>query len=114
MAENVNLIKKVYGVNTYSKIIDTNFSELVTPTLPTVNNAVTVQQFFDYYNTLFYDIPVTGESNSHSELVTRSQQYIGGSVIDAEKQALINEINSLRQQIIDLSQTYLSISNITK
>jgi hypothetical protein len=114
MAENVNLVKKVYGVNTYNKIIDTNFTELVTPSPIVVNNTVTVQQFFDYYNTLFYDIPISGDTNSHLELVTRSQQYIGGSVIDAEKQALINEINSLRQQIIDLSQTYLSISNITK
>jgi len=44
--------------------------------------------------------------------VQQSQQYIGGSVIDIEKQALIEEINSLRQQILDLNQTFTSINNL--
>jgi prefoldin subunit 5 len=45
-------------------------------------------------------------------LVERSQQYIGGSVLDAEKQALIEEINSLRQQLLDLNQTFTNINDI--
>ena len=113
MSENVNLVKKVYGVNTYNKVIDTSFSEFIKPVTITPSTNVTIDQFFQYYDQLFYDIPVTGDVNSHAYLVNRSQQYIGGSVIDVEKQALINEINSLRQQIIDLSQTYLTISNVT-
>ena len=113
MSENVSLVKKVYGVNTYNKVINTSFSEFIKPAIITQSTSVTIDQFFQYYDQLFYDIPVTGDVNSHSYLVAKSQQYIGGSVIDAEKQALINEINSLRQQIIDLSQTYLTISNVT-
>jgi hypothetical protein len=78
------------------------------------NNSIclTVEQFFEEYDQLFFDIPVTGEINSHTYLVNRSQQYIGGSVIDAEKQALIEEINSLRQQLLDLNQSFSSISNL--
>jgi hypothetical protein len=109
---NVDLIKQVYGINTYNKAIDTNFTELVSPTPVVTANIVTVSDFFSYYDQLFFDIPVSGSINSHTYLVERSQQYIGGSVLDAEKQALIEEINSLRQQILDLSQTYLNISNI--
>jgi hypothetical protein len=109
---NVDLIKQVYGINTYNKAIDTNFTELISPTLAVTASVVTVSDFFSYYDQLFFDIPVSGSINSHTYLVQRSQQYIGGSVIDAEKQALIEEINSLRQQILDLSQTYLNISNI--
>lgn len=114
MAQSVNLIKQVYGINTYNKVIDTTFSELVTPTPIIPSSTVTIQQFFDYYNQLFYDIPVSGSVNSHNELVTRSSQYIGGSTVSQQEQALINEINSLRQQIVDLSQTYLTVSNITQ
>lgn len=114
MAESVNLIKKVRGINTYTKAIDSSFSEFITVAPVSAPVDISIEQFFGYYDQLFYDIPVTGEEFSHAVLVNRSQQYIGGSVIDAEKQALIDEINSLRQQIIDLSQTYLSISNITK
>lgn len=114
MVENVNLIKKVRGINTYTKAIDNSFTEFITAAPVSEPATISIEQFFDYYDQLFYDIPVTGEEYSHVVLVNRSQQYIGGSVIDAEKQALIDEINSLRQQIIDLSETYLSIGNITK
>jgi hypothetical protein len=113
MAESVSLVKRVYGVNTYNKAIDTSFTELIAPITELPATTISIEQFFGYYDTLFYDIPVDGEINSHSYLVTRSSQYIGGSVIDAEKQALIDEINSLRQQIIDLSQTYLTINKLT-
>jgi hypothetical protein len=113
MTENVILVKKVYGVNTYNKAIDTSFSELIAPPVELPSTTITVDEFFGYYNQLFYDIPIDGETNSHMYLVTRSSQYIGGSVVDAEKQALIDEINSLRQQIIDLSQTYLTINKLT-
>ena len=111
--EKTSLVKKVRGINTYKNVIDTQFHELLVPAIPQPDNNVTVSDFFSYYDLLFYDIPVTGE-NSHSTLVERSQQYIGGGLNDPEKQALVEEINSLRQQLIDLSQTYISVSNITK
>lgn len=108
----VQLVKEIYGVNTYSKAVDTNFTELVstieTPTIP----VVTVDDFFQYYEQLFFNIPVSGSTNSHQYLVNRSQEYIGGSVIDAEKQALIEEINSLRQQLLDLNVNFSTINNL--
>ena len=111
MAE-VNLVKEVRGMNTYKKVVDTTFSELVTPVPVTAAPSVTVPDFFAYYDQLFFDIPVSGNINSHTYLVQRSQQYIGAGVIDQEKQALIEEINALREQLITLSSTYLNISNL--
>jgi hypothetical protein len=110
--EDVTLIKEVRGINTYKKVIDTEFTELVSPVEVTPAPIVTVADFFNYYDQLFYDIPVSGSTNSHTYLVERSQQYIGGSVVDQEKQALIEEINSLREQLVELGQTYLNISQI--
>lgn len=112
MATNVDLIKQIYGLNTYTKAIDTNFTELVSPVVETVTTDVTVEQFFQYYDELFFNIPVSGSINSHQYLVNRSQEYLGGSVIDAEKQALIEEINDLRQQLLDINQNFSSINNI--
>jgi hypothetical protein len=109
---NVDLVKQIYGLNTYSKAIDTSFSELITPVTTPTETAVTVDDFFVYYDQLFFDIPVDGDINSHKYLVERSQQYLGGSVIDAEKQALIEEINSLRQQLLDLNQTFTNINQL--
>jgi hypothetical protein len=109
---NVDLVKQIYGLNTYVKAIDTRFTELITPPEEIITNPVTVDDFFSYYDQLFFDIPVDGTINSHKYLVERSQQYLGGSVIDAEKQALIEEINSLRQQLLDLNQTFTNINGI--
>lgn len=111
--EKTTLVKKVRGINTYKNVIDTEFREFLTPAIPEPEGTISVSDFFNYYDLLFYDIPVTGE-NSHTTLVERSQQYIGGGINDPEKQALVEEINTLRQQLIDLSQTYLSVSDITK
>lgn len=109
---NVEMIKEIYGLNTYSKAIDTKFTELVQTVQQATSSAVTVDQFFQYYDELFFNIPVEGSINSHVYLVERSQQYIGGSVIDAEKQALIEEINSLRQQLLDVNQAFTNINDI--
>jgi hypothetical protein len=85
---NVDLVKEIYGINTYTKAVDTSFTELISTA------------------------PVSGSINSHVYLVERSQQYIGGSVIDNEKQALIEEINSLRQQLLDLNQSFTNINDL--
>ena len=111
--QKVQLIKEIYGTNTYSKAIDTDFSELFTQPAPIIEPVVTVEDFFEDYDELFFNIPVSGSINSHTYLVERSQQYIRGSVLDAEKQALIEEINSLRQQILDLNQTFNTVNNLT-
>lgn len=107
---NVQLIKEIYGINTYTKAVDTNFTELISPVQPVTASVVTVEDFFQYYENLFFEIPVSGSTNSHQYLVEKSQEYIGGSVLDAEKQALIEEINSLRQQLLDLNVNFSSIN----
>lgn len=112
MAE-VSLIKEIYGLNTYSKAVSTNFTELVAPAPEGGAPTISVEQFFQYYDDLFFTIPVSGSVNSHTYLVERSQQYVGGSVIDNEKQALIEEINSLRQQLLNLNQSFTNINNIS-
>ena len=109
---NIELVKEIYGTNTYSKAVNTSFSELIVPAQPLTASVITVEDFFEYYEQLFFQIPVSGSTNSHQYLVNRSQEYLGGSVIDAEKQALIEEINSLRQQLLDLNINFSSINNI--
>lgn len=112
-ARNVELIKKTYGLSTYRKAIDTSFTELVSTETDEEDVVLSVDQFFEQYERLFFDIPVSGSINSHGYMIERSTQYVGGTIQDQERQALIEEINSLRQQLLDLGQTYLTISNVT-
>lgn len=112
MDQKVNLIKEVYGRNTYTRVIDTSFSELYTPSTAPTSSQVTVEQFFDYYNQLFFQIPALGAVNSHEYLVKRSTEYIGSTVLTDNELAYIEEINSLREQLLEANQNYLSLNNI--
>jgi hypothetical protein len=110
MAEQVQLVKQVYNKDQYQKVIDTSFTQLVQPTTATTGSTLpSVNQFFDYYNQLFFDIPKFGETNSHEYLIKTSQEYIGiTNVVNDEIQALISEITELRQENLELQQQLLT------
>ena len=73
----INLNRVVFNKLKYEKTIDTSFTELKPPT-PEVDevDTLTVEQFFQAYNNLFFEIPKTG-INSHNELIQTSTEYIG-------------------------------------
>jgi hypothetical protein len=110
MAEQVQLVKQVYNKDQYQKVIDTSFTQLVQPTTAATGSTLpSVNQFFDYYNQLFFDIPKFGETNSHEYLIKTSQEYIGTTnVVNDEIQALISEITELRQENLELQQQLLT------
>jgi hypothetical protein len=110
MGQQVKLVKRVYDKNQYQKVIDTSFTQLVQPiTAATGSTLPSVNQFFDYYNQLFFDIPKFGETNSHEYLIKTSQEYIGTTnVVNDEIQALISEITELRQENLELQQQLLT------
>jgi len=109
MAEQILLTKLVYDKNQYQKVIDTTFTQLVQPAPQATGSALpTINEFFDYYNQLFFDIPKFGEINSHEYLIKTSTEYIGASsVVNDELQALIDEVTELRQENLDLQQQLL-------
>ena len=113
MAEKVQLIKEEYGRLTYTRVVDTSFSELYTPVTASAapGTQLSVEAFFDAYNNLFFQIPATGDVNSHEYLVKRSGEYLGGGVLTDNEKAYIEEINSLRQQLLEANANFLSLSN---
>ena len=105
MAEQVQLNKTVYGKITYLNVIDTQFSQLLQSQTEIVDNTITIDQFFQAYNDLFYEIPVEGDVNSHLELIIRSTEYTGVNQNAGEIDALLDEINQLRLENLTLQQT---------
>jgi len=112
MKQEVTLEKEIYGAATYRKVVDTQFTQLLTPVAPTEDN-FTVDQFFRMYESLFYQIPIDGELNTHEYLVRRSQEYIGASVLTNNEKALLDEINSLRQQLLEANKSLTDIARLT-
>jgi len=113
MAEKVQFTKQVFDKRTYIKTIDTSFNELgaevteqelTTPTLPTV------QEFFDMYNVLFYQINELGPTNSHQYLIKTSSDYIGTTEDNSLIDLLQLEIANLRKELLSQQQVMADIS----
>ena len=99
--QRIDLIKKVYSKSEYPRIIDTKFNKLgVMSVNEQLATTITVNQFFEYYNELFYEIPAFGATNSHEYLVITSGDYINFDGNNAEIQALQNEIAQLRKDLL--------------
>jgi hypothetical protein len=106
----INLNKKVYAKNQYEKVIDTKFSQLAnTPSPSSTTPTISIEEFFQNYNQIFFQIPKEGETNSHEYLVKTSSEYINFTPINEDIQALIDEINLLQQQNLELNQQLVDL-----
>lgn len=109
MAEQVNIVRKIFGKTSFENVIDTQFKELVPSDQAAIIATDTdVPRFFKDYDNLFYDIPVTGSTTSHEEIIKRSSEYVGISLTDMQ-----DEIETLRQENVSLkNQLFLISQNI--
>jgi hypothetical protein len=105
MSEKISLSKNVYSKTQFEKTVDTQFTQLSSPALTAQIETQTVAQFFNNYQTLFYQIPKEGENNSHQYLIKTSQDYAGAVQNDTDLTALLDEIDSLRLTIFEQQQT---------
>ena len=102
MAEEINLNKEVFNKRAYLKTIDTSFKELGVPTIQEqITTQPSVQEFFDLYNTLFYNINELGPTNSHEFLIKTSQEYIGFEEENEIIELLQAEIATLRTELLN-------------
>lgn len=113
MSSIIDLSKQVFEKQQYQQVVDTSFTELtVGGTAATATPATplpSIQEFFDTYGQIFYDIPKTGETNSHQYLVNQSSAYIGGEGTNEEIAALLAEVTALREENLQLQQQLLDI-----
>jgi hypothetical protein len=107
----ITLTKPIYNKTQYEKVIDTSFNQLglTSPTSSFVAPTISVAEFFQNYQELFFSIPKFGNADSHEYLIRTSTDYVGSSTVtDNTVQALIDEITQLRQENLDLQQQLLS------
>lgn len=108
--EIISLNKTEYNKNQYQKVIDTSFTQLIQPqvTSSAVIPTISVDEFFQNYQQIFFQIPKFGNTNSHEYLVKTSQEYIGSTTNDDLIQALTDEITQLRQENLSFQQQIIS------
>lgn len=111
--EQVSIKKQVYNSKQYKQVIDTLFTQLVTPVQ---NNEIiaeiTVEEFFKEYTDLFYQIPKQGVTNSHEYLIQQSSDYVGEVLLNQDILALQQEITSLREENLQLQEQLLNLARL--
>ena len=103
----ISIEKQVFDKNQFGKVIDTQFSQLLNQQQTEPTPTFTLNDFFTLYEELFYQIPKEGDINSHRAILEREAEYLGISINQEDVQALLDEITSLRQQVLD-TQTIIN------
>tara|TARA_B100000780_G_scaffold268701_1_gene226877 strand:- start:552 stop:1016 length:465 start_codon:yes stop_codon:yes gene_type:complete len=99
--ERIDLIKEVYSKTGYPRIIDTNFNQLGNISVnEQLDTEVSVEEFFNLYTKLFYEIPSFGGVTSHEYLITTSTEYIDFKPDNEIIEALQKEIAQLRRELL--------------
>lgn len=110
MSEPVKIQKTIYNSKDFNNVVNTNFSQFIN-TKPVVATEESINESLDnlynLYNTLYFDIPPSGSDDSHLGIATRSLEFLGLSLDD-----LKNEIETLREENIGLKTQLLAASQI--
>jgi hypothetical protein len=94
---NIKVDKTILGKN--NSVLNTDFSFFLKDTIVP---EFTLEDFFQLYEELFYQIPKEGEVESHRYILNKEAEYLGVQLADdIDIQALLNEITSLRQQLLE-------------
>jgi hypothetical protein len=78
-----------------------------------IDQQPTVDEFFNMYNELFYQIPELGATNSHEYLVKKSGEYIAFDANQDEIIALQNEIAQLRTDLLNTQKQVIELQTGT-
>ena len=97
--------KQVFDKDQFGKVINTQFSQLLNQQQDELTPMFTLDDFFELYDQLFYQIPKEGDTNSHRFILQKEADYLGVIISQDDIQALLDEITVLRQQVLDTQTT---------
>ncbi len=106
-SEDINLIRETFNRKQFDATVNTNFTQLgVSNTEVDMSffnpSLATVGDFFTIYQSLFYQIPKSGSTNSHEFLIKSSLAYTQYLTRQEEITALQDELSQLQAQNLTL------------
>jgi hypothetical protein len=112
--QQIPIEKQVFDKNQFGRVIDTTFKQLINPQEEEETLEFTLEDFFELYDNLFYQIPREGDTDSHRFILEREAEYLGVIISQDDIQALLDEITSLRQQVLDLQTAMSELSKVSR
>ena len=108
MAEKITLRKTSIKNDSFTKVVDTQFTTYVEAV--TIQDTDTIAELFRLFDKLFYDIPIYGPSNSLEALVKKSSELYEAPETPAVVQPLLDEIAELRQRLLEANEQILELT----
>jgi hypothetical protein len=106
----ISLDKNVFNKKDFEKLINTKFTQLINDEV-NVEETFNLDDFFQLYEELFFQIPKEGDINSHRYILNKEAEYLGININDQVNiQALLDEITSLRNELLDANKTLLDLT----
>jgi hypothetical protein len=110
MSQQITIERQVFDKDQFGRVINTQFSQLLNQQQGEETPEFTLEDFFELYESLFFQIPKEGDNESHRYILEKTAEYLGVIVSQDDIQALLDEITNLRQQVLDLQTTLSDIS----
>lgn len=102
MSKDIQIKKTVFPKKNFDKVIDRSFKTFAQPA--DVEQERTIEEFFQDYDNLFYEIAPEGPTQSHQYLIQRSSEIVDFEKDTQDIQPLLDEIAQLRAQILEYQQ----------
>jgi len=114
MSEQIYIEKQVFDKGQFGRVIDTQFHQLLNNANAGETPTFTIEDFFQLYEDLFFQIPKEGDTESHMYILQKEADYLGIIISQDDIQALLDEITNLRQQVLDTQTALDEISKANK
>ena len=104
--ERLELNKTIYGATKAYGSLDEEFEEFI-------SNPYTLDDLFDMYNSLFYDIIKEGKKHTHFNIVQESIRYTGkpANPKDSDIEELMNQLKQLEDEIWSIENSHYHFKN---
>lgn len=106
MLDQIDIVKTVLPKQQTEKVLNRNFSSFVNK--PVAAPTISLTEFFQSYEQLYFQIPPEGETSSHRYLINKSSELINIEQNTLDIQPLLDEISSLREQLLASKMDYIT------
>jgi hypothetical protein len=109
MDKTINITKTVINKEAINRLNSREITFFVNE--PSSTDTITVDEFFQAYDTLYFEIPIEGPLNSHEYLVRKSSELYSIDQDVSNLQPLLDEIAQLRSRLLLANNTISELEN---